>query len=89
MSMLEFKHEWRVEVDPAGEDPALYVHCAYCKAVVEVLMVEAHDQCFLRAHLVAEGAHPVTDEEIDLITRSVYAEYVEPQLGALSGDIGG
>ena len=77
----EFKHEWQVQVDPTGEDPALYVQCTYCKAIVEVLVLEAHGQIFLRAQLAGEGAHPVTQQEIDQITKSVYAQFVEPQLG--------
>jgi len=83
--MLEFKHEWKPSVNPNDDDPALYVHCIYCKAVVEVLMVEAHGQTFLRGRLVGEGGHPVSDEEIDEITKAVYARYVAPSLASQPG----
>lgn len=80
--MLEFKHEWRVVVDPTGEDPALQVHCSFCKAVVEVLMLDSPKGSFLRTHLLVEGVHPVSQEELEAIGKTVYAQFVEPSLGS-------
>lgn len=78
--LLQFRHEWKAEADPAGEDPALIVRCEYCKAVVEVLMLETAEGLFLRAELASEGEHPVSQEELDTISKSVYAQFVEPAL---------
>ena len=84
--MLQFRHEWKVEMDSTGEDPALKVRCDYCKAVVEVLLVESHHGLFLQTQLAQEGEHPVTQDELDTISRSVYAEYVAPAFPGTSDE---
>ncbi|ACZ41302.1 hypothetical protein Tter_0380 [Thermobaculum terrenum ATCC BAA-798] len=44
-------------------------------------MVESPEgEIFLRTHLIEEGAHPVSNEDLDYISKAVYHQFVLPQL---------
>lgn len=78
---MEFRHEWEVVIDTPEENPGLWVRCVFCRAVVEVIMVESPEgEIFLRTHLIEEGAHPVSNEDLDYISKAVYHQFVLPQL---------